>query len=190
SKVKGNTIKILIVGSRYTGKGQIGREWGQTDADLPTLQPVILYERDFIKDDLSFRVVAWVLSYDPEFADIRRAFFPGAHGVVFTYDITDDPTSSLLDLDQYERELKRTLLSHPPSILVGVRLNATKEVSSAARARGLAWAKDRGIEMVEADFLDRPQFASAVDKAFTMLIKAISLANKYGNDLVNPFKMI
>ncbi len=186
----GNTIKILIVGARYTGKGQIGREWGQTDADLPTLQPVILYERNYTKDDVTFRVVAWVLSYDPEFADIRQAFFPGAHGVMFTYDITEDSPSSLLNLDKYERELKRVLISHPPSILVGVRLDAAKDVSSAARAMGLAWAKDRGIQMVEADFIDRVQFASAVDKAFTVLIRAIRDANKYGNDLVNPFKMI
>ncbi len=184
-----NTIKILIIGSRYTGKGQIGRAWGQTDADLPTLQPVILYERKYIKDAVSFRIVAWVLSYDPEFADLRRAFFPGAHGVIFTYDITEDPTSSLLDLDKYERELKRALVSHPPSILVGVRLNNAKDISSAARARGLAWAKDRGIQMVEADFVEKQQFDSAVDKAFTLLIKAISDTSKYGNDLVNPFKM-
>ncbi|MEX2682009.1 MAG: hypothetical protein Q6373_010435 [Candidatus Sigynarchaeota archaeon] len=187
--MKGNTLKILVIGSRYTGKGQIGRAWGQTDADLPTLQPVILYERKLISETISFRVVAWVLSYDPEFADLRQAFFPGAHGVIFTYDITEDPTSSLVDLDKYERELKRVLVSHPPSILVGVRLNNAKDVSPAARARGIAWAKDRNIQMVEADFVDKQQFESAVDKAFTLLIKAISDRNKYGNDLVNPFKM-
>ena len=188
--MKENTIKILVIGSRYTGKGQIGRAWGKTDADLPTLQPVILYERKFINDTVSFRVVTWVLSYDPEFADLRRAFFPGAHGVMFTYDITEDPTSSLSALDTYECELKRVLVSHPPSILVGVRLDSAKDVSPAARARGLAWAKDRGMQMVEADLVDKQQFASAVDKAITLLIKAISDKSKYGNDLVNPFKMI
>ena len=186
--MRGNTIKILIVGSRYTGKGQIGREWGQTDADLPTLQPVILYDRNVVCEDKQYRVVAWVLSYDPEFADLRQAFFPGTDGIVFTYDITEDPTNTLLQLDKYARELNRVFLRFPPSILVGVRLNESRDVSQAARARGLAWATDRGIQMVEANYLDKQHFSSAVDQAFTLLIKAALAAIRTGNDLVNPFK--
>ncbi len=184
----GNTIKVIIVGSRYTGKGQIGREWGQTDADLPTLQPVILYDRNVVHEDKQYRVVAWVLSYDPEFADLRQYFFAGADGVVFTYNITEDPTSSLLHLDTYARELRHIMGHLLPAVLVGVRLDGSKDVSAPARARGEDWAKAHGIPLVEANFLDKQHFASAVDHAFSTLINAILLKNKQNHAVTGTFK--
>jgi GTPase SAR1 family protein len=187
--MKGNTIKILLVGSRHTGKGQIGREWGQTDADLPTLQPVILYDRNVVHEDKQYRVVAWVLSYDPEFADLRTCFFAGADGIVFTYDITEDPTTSLLQLDKYEREMRPFLRRLPPAVLVGVRLDGSKDISAPARARGEDWAKHRGIPLlVEANFLDKQQFASAVDEAFSVLINDILTLNKQNRAIAGMFK--
>jgi hypothetical protein len=196
--MKGNTIKILIAGSRYTGKGQIGREWGQTDADLPTLQPVILYDRNVVHEEISYRVVAWVLSYDPEFQDLRQAFFPNADGIIFTYNITEDPTTSLSDLDNYVFEMmspfaRGRLFSSPrpllPFVLVGVRLHADKDTSEKARVRGLAWAKTHQIPMIEANFLDKQQFASSVDQAFAALINVILANNKRSRGIASSYKL-
>jgi hypothetical protein len=187
--VRGNTIKILIAGSRYTGKGQIGREWGQTDADLPTLQPVILYDRNVVHEDKQYRVVAWVLSYDPEFEDVRKGLFKGADGIVFTYDITEGPMTSLLHLDDYAAEIARVVKRALPAILVGVRLHGDKDASAIARDRGYRWATDRGMPMVEANFLDKQQFAGAVDKAFSALIHVILTEHKKALDNPSTFKM-
>jgi hypothetical protein len=176
--VKGNTIKIIIAGSRYTGKGQIGREWGQTDADLPTLQPVILYDRNVVHEDKQYRVVAWVLSYDPEFEDLRTSFFKGTDGIVFTYNIAEYPIASLFMLDRYADELRRVLRRIHPAVLVGVHLDGNKDISALARTRGVEWAKDHRIPMVEANFLDKQQFVGAVDQAFSVLIDTILVTRR------------
>ena len=82
--MKGHALKILLVGSRYTGKGQIGRAWARTAADLPTLQPVILYERMVDIKGNAHLIVAWVLSFDSEFKDLRRSFYSKADGIILT----------------------------------------------------------------------------------------------------------
>lgn len=171
--MKGNTIKVLIAGSRYTGKGQIGRAWGRTDADLPALQPVILYDRDVEIEGARRRVVAWVLSYDPEFEDLRVSFFKGADGVVFTFNAVEDPPISLEHLDAYVAELERVLHRSLPAVLVAVRLDPGEAPSPVARERGAAWAADRRMPMFEADFPDKEQFARVVDRAFATLVDAI-----------------
>lgn len=172
-------MKILLVGPRYTGKGQIGRAWGNTDADLPTLQPVILYDRMVKFDDREARVVAWVLSFDPEFEDLRHCFYEAPDGVIFTFDITDDTGDSLKYMNRFKGELG-TL--ECPQALAGVQIAESRD-----QAPGLEEEVDKQLaklreghsdgEMVVGYFTlyypDKAGFQHDVDAMFSALLEKI-----------------
>ncbi|MFX0099949.1 MAG: hypothetical protein ACFFCS_10220 [Candidatus Hodarchaeota archaeon] len=171
-------LKILLVGPRYTGKGQIGRAWGKTDADLPTLQPVILYDRIVKLGNKDVRVVAWVLSFDPEFKDLRHCFYKEPDGVIFTFDVSDDTGQSLKDMSQYRFELGGSLGC--PQILAGVHLDEKKKEATKLRSeidkRLEMWRKYTPKDFVQYFTLyypDKTRFQDEVEKMFEALLKKI-----------------
>lgn len=172
--MKDYTIKILLIGSRYTGKGQIGRIWGQTKADLPTLQPVILYEKSILKNDLQYRVVSWVLSYDSEFEYLRSSFYPKTDGIIFTYDVTDPTGRTLLQLEQYKKEFLKSTNDLPPSVVFGVKLRNDSRVISNIETLGKKWAQDNNtLSYFTVDYTNLSEFEKIVEDAFSILISTI-----------------
>jgi hypothetical protein len=173
--MKGHSLKILLVGSRYTGKGQIGRAWAKTEADLPTLQPVILYERMVDIKGSSYRVVAWVLSFDPEFADLRSAFYSDADGIIFTYDANDVTKRTFHDLKGFIKEITPYYPKGLPSaVTFGTRLTDTIELSKQLKLQIEDWAKQQGYgPVIQSLFTQKTQFENAVDETFNNLMKKI-----------------
>lgn len=169
----GNSIKILIAGARYTGKGQIGRAWGQTTADVPTLQPVLLYERQVEFDGELRRVVAWVLSFDPEFEALRRHFYPGGDALILTFNLLGETEAALGQLEEYTAEIEAELGTLPPYIVMGVRLQ--EGVHNAALAeKAREWVGVHGNPpYFEADFTNSPQFSLVVDQSFATLLSLV-----------------
>jgi hypothetical protein len=170
NRVNGTTIKILLVGPRYSGKGQIGRAWGNTDADLPALQPVILYDRPVQHGDVDYRVVAWVLSFDPEFEDLRSCFYKDADGIIFTTSLAAEHAGSLEKIDGYIEELYPFMERLPPAVLVGVVLDESKPADDGIVDQAKVWAVEKGIPFFEAYFMDKNQFHDIVDEAFSTLL--------------------
>ncbi len=165
------TIKILLAGSRHTGKGQIGRAWGRTDADQPTLQPVILYDRVVTSRTSDHRVVAWVLSFDPEFEDIRRCLYKNTDGIIYTFTTSGKHGDTLSALNGYEQELVAELGMLPPAMLAKVTLSRDDAVIDGIDARANAWASTRGeMPVVAMDYTDAASFQAAVDHAFDTLL--------------------
>ena len=173
--MKGHSLKILLVGSRYTGKGQIGRAWARTEADLPTLQPVILYERMVDVRGSPFRVVAWVLSFDPEFEDLRSAFYKNADGIIFTYDANDVTKHTFHDLKGFIEEITPHYPNGlPPAVTFGIRLTDTIELSEQLKHQIEDWAKQQGYDpVIQGLFTQKTQFADAVDEIFKNLMEKI-----------------
>ena len=171
--MKGTTIKIIIVGPRHSGKGQIGRAWGKTDADLPSLQPVILYDRHVQHGEADYRVVAWVLSFDPEFEDLRSCFYKDADGILYTTSLAAEHAGSLEKIDGYIEELQQVLESLPPAVIVGVVLDESKPASEDILDQSRDWALGNHVNFFEAHFMDKDQFGSVVDEIFETLLKAI-----------------
>lgn len=170
------TLKIILVGSRYTGKGQIGRSWGKTDADLPTLQPVMLYDRIVFKKNYKIRVVAWILSFDLEFELLRSSFYinPEPDGIIYTFDLTNQTHSTLEDLDQFKNEILSKIHKEPPAVLFGVRLNKKNMISDNEVEKAKNWAKKNGIiNYYQADYENRDEFNKIVEDAFYSLIDFI-----------------
>lgn len=168
-------IKILLVGKRYTGKGQIGRLWGQTRADMPALQPVLLYDRKVpLEARGKTRVVAWVLSFDPEFADLRHCFYPGADGVMFTFDLLDDDATSLAVLDEYIAELEKHLGSLPPHVLVGTKLH-DDGIALDVRSKVDAWrARHGNLPYYEVNVYKPAVGVTDVEAAFLDLLDRVT----------------
>ncbi len=174
--MKGHSVKILLVGSRYTGKGQIGRAWARTDADLPTLQPVILYERMVDIKGSPYRIVAWVLSFDPEFKDIRGAFYSEADGFIFTYDANDITKCTFEDLQGFIEEIMKYYPEGnlPPAVTFGTRLTDTVNYSESLESQLEEWAEKFNYEpVIHGLFSDKYQFEKAVDEAFMALLGKI-----------------
>ncbi len=164
-------LKILLVGARYTGKGQIGRAWGRTEADLPTLQPVILYERAVNFKGNPTRVVAWVLSYDPEFETLRRHFYSATHGIILTFSLSTSHQETLDRLDEYLKEIEVEIGMRPPSVLVGVALKTGDAPSKTYRERIHHWvANHYSLPYFEGDFTKLTDFTQTVEHAFETLL--------------------
>ncbi|MBD3353741.1 MAG: hypothetical protein GF364_19815 [Candidatus Lokiarchaeota archaeon] len=174
--MRGNTIKILSVGSRYTGKGQIGRIWAETEADLPTLQPVILYERKVLLGKKFYRVVIWVVSYDLEFKDIRHCFYnnPIPDGIIYSFDLTDKMGQTIEDLNLYKEEISNTIEESPPSLLIGVKLLKKTSVSKRTKLKAQKWNQKNGnMPYVEIDYTNKKESEKKINKCFDALLKEI-----------------
>ncbi len=169
-----SSLKILLVGARYTGKGQIGRAWGRTDADLPTLQPVILYERKEIFKGTPTRVIAWVLSYDPEFENLRRCFYSAADGIILTFSLSPAHQETIDRLDDYLKEITKEIGRIPPHILIGVTLKPGEAPNIAYRDRIRHWiAEHNSLPYFEADFTRSADFATIVARSFESLLSIL-----------------
>ena len=174
--MKGHALKILLVGSRYTGKGQIGRAWARTEADLPTLQPVILYERMVDIKGYAYRVVAWVISFDSEFTYLRGSFYDNADGIILTYDGNDITKRTFEDLQEFIEEIKQKYPGGvlPPAITFGTRLTDTVNESESLNSRFEEWAKENDFEpVIHGLHTDKYQFQEAVDAVFSALLDKI-----------------
>lgn len=174
-------IKIILVGSRYTGKGQIGRAWGKTNADLPTLQPVILYERIITHFGNLHRVVAWVLSFDPEFEKLRCSFYknPNPDGIIFTFDVNDSSEQTVKDMDKFKDEILEKIDDLPPAILFGMRLTKARDKSEKTIQLAQDWGKNIDIDdYFEGTYEDTSKFENSVEKAFIKLLDKILVDKK------------
>ncbi|TFG18545.1 MAG: hypothetical protein EU530_08995 [Promethearchaeota archaeon] len=173
--MKAHELKILLVGSRYTGKGQIGRAWARTEADLPTLQPIILYERMVDIKGSPYRVVAWVISFDDEFVGLRKAFYDHADGIILTYDANDVTKRTFEDLQVYIEEIKEKYPKGlPPAVTFGTRISDTINYSETLKTRFADWAKENQYEpVIQGLFTDKYQFENAVNEVFMALLDKI-----------------
>ncbi|GAB4331860.1 MAG: hypothetical protein Kow0069_39410 [Promethearchaeota archaeon] len=171
------TLKFILVGARYTGKGQVGRLWGRTNADLPCLQPVLLYDRLVDRGGKRARVVAWVVSFDPEFEELRPSFYvhPKPDGIVYTFDLTNESAESLERLDLYVEELKRHVGCLPPAVLVGTKISSTGPKRPEFVSRVKEWiARHDDLPYFEVDLTDRDRGERAVDNAFLTLMSLVN----------------
>ena len=174
--MKENRIKILLIGSRYTGKGQIGRSWGQTDADLPALQPVIIYDRLINKNNSNFRVTTWVLSFDPEFEDLRESFYsnPDADGIIYTYDLTNKAGDTFEKVIDFRNEIIKKVGKLPPQIIFGIKFNEKTLMSEDTQLKFKEWATINGdLAIFKGLFYNIKKFDKEVEKAFKTIIDLI-----------------
>lgn len=168
-----NKLKIVVFGARHTGQGPLGRAWGRTDADLPDLQPVVIYERDVEKDGETATVAAWILSLDPQFDYMQEAMLMQANGFIYTFDVSDITGKSLQYLDPFVDEARSMYDPMKPEILVGSVYDPTWSRKPAKIDQLVnEWLSRRGASMpfFELDLTNKDSFFEAVEQVFDKMI--------------------
>jgi hypothetical protein len=171
----GEKIKIVVFGARHTGQGPLGRAWGKTDADLPDLQPVVIYEREIEQDGTKRIVAAWILSLDPQFDYMRKPMCMKADGFIYTFDITDITGKSLRSLDPFVGEIRGMYRPKPPEILVGSHPDPTI-AAKPEKTRSLVngWLSAHGnIPFLELDLTDKKRFFDGAEAIFARAMASI-----------------
>ena len=175
-------IKIVVFGKRHTGQGPLGRAWGRTQADLPALQPVVIYERDVVEHNLI--VEAWVLSLDEKFDYMRPSMYTKADGFVYTYEATELPANisvALEYIDPYIREIRESLgkNSIPPQILVGTVIDPTLSLENRDETFIEEWIVKWNINCkLEMNMTDKKQFHENVENIFKVMLELIDYGKK------------
>ncbi|MEX2684840.1 MAG: hypothetical protein Q6373_024920 [Candidatus Sigynarchaeota archaeon] len=168
-------IKIIVFGARHTGQGPLGRAWGKTDADLPDLQPVVIYEREIDHERGKKTVAAWILSVDPQFDYMRRSMYEKADGFIYTFDVTDITGKSLHYLDPFVDEVRAMYHPAPPEVLVGSHPDPTITTKpEKTRAFVNSWLAAHGnIPFLELDLTDKKKFFDGAEAVFSTLLGII-----------------
>ena len=164
-------IKVTIFGTRHTGQGPISRSWGKTEADLPSLQPVCIYEREVELHGQLTIVAAWVLSLDPEFDYMRASMYLKSDAFIYTFDLQSQPEKSLKYLNSFIEEVRETLGDMPPQVLVGTKLDPTLGRPDYVDRAVAEWMADQGeMPYFEIDLTKPDEFAETVEKIFATLL--------------------
>ncbi|MBN2151603.1 MAG: hypothetical protein JW839_09165 [Candidatus Lokiarchaeota archaeon] len=168
-------VKIVVFGARHTGQGPLGRAWGKTEADLPDLQPVVIYERDVDHGGTKRSVAAWILSVDPQFDYMRKPMYERADGFVYTFDATDITGRSLQFLDPFVEEVRSLYPPAPPEVLVGSHPDPTITAKpEKTRALVKSWLASHGdIPFLELDLTDKKLFFDGAEAIFKALLGII-----------------
>ncbi|NMC06609.1 MAG: hypothetical protein GYA24_15435 [Candidatus Lokiarchaeota archaeon] len=168
-------IKIVVFGARHTGQGPLGRAWGKTDADLPDLQPVVIYEREVEVDGKKRIVAAWILSLDPQFEYMRKSMFMEADAFIYTFDIMDITGKSLAYLEPHVGEVRAMYPHGIPEILVGAHPDPTitaKPDKTNALVR--AWLAGHGnIPLFELDMTNKKKFFEDAEAIFARVLELL-----------------
>ncbi|MFX0101389.1 MAG: hypothetical protein ACFFCS_17575 [Candidatus Hodarchaeota archaeon] len=167
-------IKIILFGGRHTGQGPISRAWGKTDADLPALQPVCIYERETDMKGEKVVVAAWVLSLDPEFDYMRKSMYLNSDAFIYTFDTQSQPEKSLKYIESFIDEVRDTLDPMPLQVLVGSKLDPTLSRPDYLDALVEGWMEKFGrMPYFEIDLTDSRSFFRKVDDIFAKVLSMI-----------------
>nr|MDO8114604.1 hypothetical protein [Candidatus Sigynarchaeota archaeon] len=161
-------IKVVVFGSRHTGQGPLGRAWGRTDADLPDLQPVVIYEREISHAGITVIVAAWILSLDPQFEYMRKAMFMHADAFIYTFDVSDITGKTLQYLDPFIDEVHGMYEKMPPELLIGSVYDPTLSTKPAKTTKLVeAWREQHNNPpYFEIDLTNKAQFFDTAEKVF------------------------
>jgi hypothetical protein len=168
-------IKIVVFGARHTGQGPLGRAWGKTEADLPDLQPVVIYERGVELGGKKRVVAAWILSLDPQFDYLRKPMCMKADAFIYTFDLTDITGKSLSYIDPFVKEVREMYRTRPPALLVGSHPDPTITAKpDKTNAFVSAWlAAHDNIPFLELDLTDKKRFFDGAEAIYARALSMI-----------------
>jgi hypothetical protein len=171
----GDPIKITLFGPRHTGQGPLARAWGRTDADLPDLQPVMIYERDVELEGTTRTVAAWVLSLDPRFDYMRTAMYLKTDAFIYTLELTEQSWRQLDYLDTFIDEASAALGgTTQPQVLIGSHIDPTLKYTPKVRATIDAWReKHGGLPFYKIDLNQADTFFQQAEAIFADVLAMI-----------------
>ncbi len=153
----------------------MGRAWGRTSADLPDLQPVVIYEREV--PSIKATVEAWILSLNPKFEYMRPSMYMHADAFIYTYEATElaaNAKNMLEYLDPFIKEAHQACERVPPQALVGTWIDPTLQRAAGKPRVAGDWMQKHGIDVYfDLDMADKQNFSQSVEKIFNDILNRI-----------------
>ncbi len=119
-------------------------------------------------------MAAWVLSLDPQFDYMRKAMYLESDAFIYTFDLVSQPERSLEYLDPYLEEVKQTLGTMPPQVLVGTRNDPTLEIPEYFTGTLREWMQKHGeMPYFEFDLTTKAGIPRTVDEIFNKVLLLI-----------------
>ena len=121
--------KICIVGDGGVGKTTILHQYVDgkfiEDTQLTIGTNIFLKNITLKEFDINIKLQIWDLGGQAFFATIRRNFYGGARGIIYTFDLTRK--SSFTNLTEWRNEIKEGLEEEFFSVLIGNKLDLINE---------------------------------------------------------------
>ena len=121
--------KICIVGDGAVGKTTILHQY--VDGKFMEDTQLTIGTNFFIKDiilkefDINIKFQIWDLGGQDYFASVRRNFYNGARGIIYTFDLTRKSTFN--NLIEWKSEINNDLEEEFSSVLIGNKLDLINE---------------------------------------------------------------
>lgn len=112
-------IKVILCGDGSVGKTEIKTRFvGETDRPSYLMTAAADFSsKEIVTERSLVQLQIWDLSGQPQYSEIRKAFFKGAHIAIVVFDLTQD--KSFEHVPAWINELFSSLGSQIPVILVG-----------------------------------------------------------------------
>ena len=160
-------FKLLLIGNSAVGKSSLLLRFSDNifnESFLPTIG-VDFKIRTFELSSKTVKLQIWDTAGQERFKTITSSYYKGAHGIILTYDITDQ--DSFKEIENWD---KQAIASQPTAIrlLVGNKsdLESERKVSF---SEGEELAKKLGIQFLETS----AKYSINVEKAFSTLNEQI-----------------
>ncbi len=93
---------------------------------------------------------------------------------IYTFDLVSQPERSLEYLDPYLEEVKQTLGTMPPQVLVGTRNDPTLEIPEYFAGTLREWMQKHGeMPYFEFDLINKAEIPRTVEKIFNNVLSLI-----------------
>lgn len=179
--------KICIVGDGGVGKTTILHQY--VDRKFVEDTQMTIGTNFFIKNiilkefDISIKLQIWDLGGQDYFAAVRRNFYDGARGIIYTFDLTRK--SSFTNLTEWRKEIKEVLEEEFSRVLVGNKLDLINEEDRLIKLEDVLLMKEQ--LSVSEYFETSAKNNTGIDNAFRRLAidiykKSTSKINRFNSD--------
>jgi len=135
-------FKILLLGSQGVGKSSLLSRFADNEF-LESMRATVGVDckiRTVELEDKTIKLQLWDTAGQERFKTVTKAFFRGAHGVIFVYDITEKKTFE--QLEYWLKEVKDNAPSNAVLMLVGNKCDLKSRAVQTKDAKDFAQNKD------------------------------------------------
>jgi len=179
--------KICIVGDGGVGKTTILHQYVDrkfVEDTQMTIGTNFFKKNIILKEfDIIIKLQVWDLGGQDYFAAVRRNFYDGARGIIYTFDLTRDSTFN--NLIEWKNEVNNGLTEDFSSVLVGNKLDLINEEDRLIKLEDILLMKEQ--LSVSEYFETSAKNNTGIDNAFRRLAidiykKSTSKINRFNSD--------
>merc|ERR1712080_453380 len=142
-------FKVFIIGDSGTGKSCIMQRFAEnkyTGEFVSTIGVDFKIQTIETNDGKTCKLQIWDTAGQERFKTITSIYYRGAHGILVTFDITNE--ESFLNVPKWMHEVSRFANQDPCMILIGAKADL-EDQRAVSKERAEAFAKERGMSYIE-----------------------------------------